>query len=62
MKKWLPIAAGIVIVAGLARLWLPAPNVPPKTKDVSLSTTMDAAGFRAVPNGSITVVKVRTTQ
>ncbi len=54
--KWLPVAAGIVLCAGLAKHLMTAP-APSRSHSVRIETTADAAGFIAVPNGTITVVK-----
>lgn len=56
--KWLPVAAGVILAFGLAKMWLP-PNEqsPVGHPGASIATTLDATGFRPVSNGAITVVK-----
>jgi hypothetical protein len=43
--KWLPIAAGFVLAAGIAAYWPSARR-------------MDMDGFRPLPNGAITVIRI----
>ncbi len=60
-RKWLPIAAGVLFCAGLAMHLMTSPG-PVRTHSVRVETTADAAGFIAVPNGAITVVKEEKRQ
>jgi hypothetical protein len=60
-RKWLPIAAAVLLVAGSAKLWLAAP-VGVELHGVTIETTADADGFRPVSNGTITVVKEERRQ
>ena len=55
VRKWIPVAAGVLLVAGSAHLWMAKPADAPHP-DVTIETTADAAGFRPVSNGTITVV------
>ncbi len=48
IRTWLGIAAGILLLLGLAQSWM----TPQTTR---LATTMDAQGFRPVPDGNITI-------
>ncbi len=50
-RAWLPIAAGLILVAVSAKLWMPAAH------SANIETRVDAAGFRPVADGMITVVK-----
>ena len=50
-RMWLPIAAGVILVAVSAKLWMPAAHRG------NIETRVDAAGFRPVADGIITVVK-----
>ena len=52
-RSWLAVAAGVLLIAGAAALWHTGPK---ERRTVSIETRVDAAGFRAVPNGTITVV------
>jgi hypothetical protein len=61
-RKWLPIAAGILLSAGLAKHLMTPPSRPAASRSISINTTADAAGFTAVPDGSITVVKEERKQ
>ncbi len=49
-RVWLPVAAGVILVAVFAKLWMP--NV----RDGNIETRVDAAGFRPVADGLITVL------
>jgi hypothetical protein len=55
-RKWLPVAAGLVLCAGLAMHLMTTPG-PSHTHSVRVETTADATGFTPVPDGAITVVK-----
>ena len=50
-RVWLPIAAGVILVAVSAKLWMPAAH------SGNIETRIDAAGFRPVADGNITVMK-----
>ncbi len=50
-RVWLPIAAGVILVAVSARLWMPSAH------SGNIETRLDAAGFRPVADGIITIVK-----
>jgi hypothetical protein len=50
-RVWLPIAAGVILVAVSAKLWMPHAH------SGNIETRVDAAGFRPVADGIITVVK-----
>jgi hypothetical protein len=50
-RVWLPVAAGVILVAVSAKLWMPAAH------GGNIETRVDAAGFRPVADGLITVVK-----
>jgi len=53
-RRWLAVAAGVLLVAGaLVKLH----SGPRPQHSSSIETRVDAAGFRAVPNGTITVVE-----
>jgi hypothetical protein len=49
-RVWLPIAAGVILVAVSAKLWMPAAHRG------NIETRVDATGFRPVADGIITVV------
>ena len=53
---WLPIAAGVILVAVSAKLWMPA------AQGGNIETRVDAAGFRPVADGVITVLKAGEKQ
>ncbi len=55
-RVWLPIAAGIVLVAVSAKLWIPSAH------GGNIETRIDATGFRPVADGMITVVKAGENQ
>lgn len=55
-RKWLPLAAGVLLCAGLAMHLMKSPG-PAEFRSVSIETTADATGFTPVPDGAITVVK-----
>lgn len=46
--KWIPVAAGLILAAGIAGFW--------PSRASNLTTRMDAAGFRPIPDGAITVI------
>jgi hypothetical protein len=52
IRTWLGIAAVILIFLGFAQSW-----IAPETSQQStrLATTMDAQGFRPLPDGNITI-------
>jgi hypothetical protein len=50
-RVWLPLAAGVILVAASAKLWMPAAHRG------NIETRVDATGFRPVADGIITVVK-----
>jgi hypothetical protein len=49
-RKWLPVAAGVLLATGSAALWMH----PART--AAIETKIDAIGFRPVAAGTITVV------
>jgi hypothetical protein len=49
-RVWLPIAAGVILAAVSAKLWMPAAH------SGNIETRVDATGFRPVADGVITVV------
>jgi hypothetical protein len=51
--KWLPVAAGIILAAGMAKFWSSSPG---------METRIDATGFRPIANGAITVVRTGEKQ
>ena len=53
-RSWFAVAAGVLLLAGAA-VWLH--TGPKQRRPVSIETRVDAAGFRAVPNGAITVIE-----
>jgi len=53
--RWLPLAAGIVLAAGVAMHWLPRSAAGGGAN--TLETTTNATGYRPIPEGEITVVK-----
>jgi hypothetical protein len=62
-RKWLAIAAGVLLVAaGSAKWWMAVPAAKLEHRSISLKTTADAAGFTPVSNGTITVVKEERNQ
>jgi hypothetical protein len=48
---WLPVAAGVILVAVSAKLWMPTAH------SGNIETRVDAVGFRPVADGMITVMK-----
>jgi hypothetical protein len=50
-RLWLPIAAGVILAAVSAKLWMPAAHRG------NIETRIDATGFRPVADGTITLVK-----
>jgi ferric-dicitrate binding protein FerR (iron transport regulator) len=50
--KWMPVAAGILLAAGLAQHW-----IPHRKHSVSIETTTSAAGYEPIPDGAITVIE-----
>jgi hypothetical protein len=55
-RVWLPIAAGVILVAVSAKLWMPAAHRG------NIETRVDATGFRPVADGVITIVKAEERQ
>lgn len=53
--KWYPIAAALLLGAGIAGYWTTGPQA-------GIQTRMDAEGFRPIPNGAITVVRTGAKQ
>lgn len=57
-KRWLPIAAGIVVVTGLSMHLMSGPRAHEKPRVVSLKAITNAAGFEPLPEGEITVTRL----
>ena len=55
-RWWIAVAAGIVLVVGVARLRQPEPD------SVRLASATNVHGYRPLPNGEITVVKGKKKQ
>lgn len=58
-RRWLAVSAGVLLVAGAAALWHTGPK---RQRSVRIETRVDAAGFRAMPNGTITVIEAGGNQ
>ena len=61
-KRWLPVAAGIVVVTGLSMHLMSPPRTHEKPQVVSLKAITSAAGFEPLPDGEITVTRVGEKQ
>jgi hypothetical protein len=51
-RKWLPIAAGVLFAVVATHLWIGKPH-----HGVRIETRVQAAGFRPIADGKITVVQ-----
>jgi hypothetical protein len=51
-RKWLPIAAGVLFAVVAAHLWMGQPR-----HSVRIETRVQAAGFRPIAEGKITVME-----
>lgn len=56
-RRWLPIAAGIVLVAGLSMHLFSGPKGPQGPSVTKVKTTTNAVGFEPLPDGAITITK-----
>ena len=50
-RRWLPIAAGVILAIGSATLWMS------RSQSLNIETKVEADGFRPLAEGKITIVK-----